>query len=151
MYFSYNFIFRIIPPYIWMLSSDWLMKGVFFTVVCHFSFLYRWLKEETRIIRNYTSHRGRDVINYLKKGFSHERGICLLVPWYLLIPRYTEFPRTKTPPMGKSEKKLRIGKKKIHLLSTNQKKAFIYKTIIPPYIWMLSSDWLMKGVFFTNP
>ena len=23
--------------------------------------------------------------------------------------------------------------------------------IIPPYIWMLSSDWLMQGVFFTNP
>ena len=47
------------------------------TVVCHFSFLYRWLEEEIRVIRNYI----RDVINYLKKGFSHERGICL-VPWY---------------------------------------------------------------------
>jgi len=43
------------------------------TVVCHFSFLYRWLEEETRVIRNYI----RDVINYLKKGFSHERGICI--------------------------------------------------------------------------
>jgi hypothetical protein len=71
-------------------------------VVCHFSFLYRWLEEEIRVIRNYI----RDVINYLKKGFSHERGICL-VPWYLLrqIPRYTEFRRTNTPPMGKSEEK----------------------------------------------
>jgi hypothetical protein len=52
------------------------------TVVCHLSFLYRWLEEETRVIRNYI----RDVINYLKKGFSHERCICL-VPWQ--IPRYT--------------------------------------------------------------
>jgi hypothetical protein len=37
------------------------------TVVCHFSFLYRWLEEDTRVIWNYI----RDVINYLKKGFSH--------------------------------------------------------------------------------
>jgi hypothetical protein len=43
------------------------------TVVCHFPLLYRWLKEETRVIRNYI----RDVINYLKMGFSLERGICL--------------------------------------------------------------------------
>ena len=63
-------------------------------VVCHFSFLYRWLEEEIRVIRNYI----RDVINYLKKGFSHERGISQ-------IPRYTEFRRTNTPPMGKSEEK----------------------------------------------
>jgi hypothetical protein len=44
------------------------------TVVCHFSLLYRWLKEETRVIRNYI----RDVINYLKKGFFLEWGICLV-------------------------------------------------------------------------
>ena len=43
------------------------------TVVCHFSLLYRWLKKETRVIPNYI----RDVINYLKKGFSLEHGICL--------------------------------------------------------------------------
>ena len=41
------------------------------TVVCHFSFLYRWLEEESRVIRNYIC----DVLNYLKKGFSLERGI----------------------------------------------------------------------------
>ena len=54
----------------------------------------------------------RDVTDYLKKGFPLEHGICL-VPWYLLrqIPRYTEFPRTNTPAMGKNQKKLRIGKK----------------------------------------
>jgi hypothetical protein len=78
------------------------------TVVCHFSFLYRWLEEETRVIQNCI----HDVINYLKKGLSHERDM-FLVPWYLLrqIPRYTELPWTNTPPMGKSGKKLRIGKK----------------------------------------
>jgi hypothetical protein len=34
-----------------------------------------------------------------------------LVTWYLLrqIPRYTEFPRTYTPPMGKKRENLRIG------------------------------------------
>jgi hypothetical protein len=79
------------------------------TFVCHFSLLYRWLKEETRVNRNYI----RDVINYLKKGFSLERGICL-VPWYLprQIPRYTESPRTNTPAVAKKLKKLGIGKKK---------------------------------------
>ena len=41
------------------------------TVVCHISLLYRLLKEHTRIIRNYI----RDVINYIKRGFSLERGI----------------------------------------------------------------------------
>jgi hypothetical protein len=59
--------------------------------------------------RNPRSSIGTRVITY----YSHKRGICL-VQWYLLrqIPRYTEFPRTNTPPMGKSgEKKLRIGKK----------------------------------------
>ena len=87
------------------------------TVVCHFSFLYRWLEEDTRVIRNYI----RDVINYLKKGFSHECSICL-VPWYFLrqIPRYTEFPRTNTPPMGKSGKKLRIGKKNTHFINQSE-------------------------------
>jgi hypothetical protein len=72
------------------------------TVVCHFSLLYRWLEEETRVIRNYI----RDVINDLKKGFFSRA-------WYLLrlIPRYTKFPRTYTPSMGKKRKKLRIGKK----------------------------------------
>ena len=34
-------------------------------VVCHFFLLYRWVNEETRVIRYYI----RDVINYLKKGF----------------------------------------------------------------------------------
>jgi hypothetical protein len=92
------------------------------TVVCHFSFLYRWLEEETRVIQNCI----HDVINYLKKELSHERDM-FLVPWYLLrqILRYTELPWTNTPPMGKSEKKLRIGKK-IPLLSTNQNTTFIY-------------------------
>ena len=40
------------------------------TVVCHFSLLYRWLEEETRIFRNYI----RGVINDLKKGFSPRAG-----------------------------------------------------------------------------
>jgi len=44
------------------------------TLVCHFSWLYRWLKEETRVVRNYI----RDVINYLKKGFYLERCIFLV-------------------------------------------------------------------------
>ena len=44
------------------------------TVVCHFSLFYRWLEEETRVIRNYIRH----VINDLKRGFLHERGICLV-------------------------------------------------------------------------
>jgi hypothetical protein len=35
------------------------------TVDCHFSLLYHWLEEATRVIRNYI----RDVINDLKKGF----------------------------------------------------------------------------------
>ena len=72
------------------------------TVVCYFSLLYRWLKEATRVIRNYI----RDVMNYLKKRFSLDRGICL-VPWYLLrlIPRYTESPRTMPLRWGKSGKK----------------------------------------------
>ena len=70
------------------------------TVVCHFSLLYRWLEEETRVIRNYI----RDVINDLKKGFFSRA-------WYVArqIPRYTEFPRTYTPPMGKKRENLRIG------------------------------------------
>jgi hypothetical protein len=42
------------------------------TVICHFSLLYRWLEEETRVIRNYI----RDVINDLKKGF-FSRAWCL--------------------------------------------------------------------------
>jgi hypothetical protein len=50
------------------------------TVVCHFSLLYRWMKEVTRVIRNYIS----DVISYFKRGFSLERGICPKK-----IPRYT--------------------------------------------------------------
>ena len=40
------------------------------TVVCHFSLLYRWLEEETRVFRNYI----RAVINDLKKGFSPRAG-----------------------------------------------------------------------------
>ena len=35
------------------------------TVVCHFSLLYRWLEEETRVIWNYIC----DVLNDLKKEF----------------------------------------------------------------------------------
>ena len=87
------------------------------TVICHFSLLYRWLEEETRVIRNYI----RDVINDLKKGF-FSRAWCLSRQ----IPRCTEFPRTYTPPMGKKRKKLRIGKE-IPLKSTNQTTAFLYK------------------------
>jgi hypothetical protein len=67
-------------------------------VVCHFSLLYRWLEEETRVIRNYI----RDVINNLKKGFSPRAGY---LPSTVVLPRYTEFPRTNTPPMGKKWKK----------------------------------------------
>jgi hypothetical protein len=54
------------------------------------------LEEETRVIRIH------DIINDLKKGF--------FPPAARQIPRYTEFPRTYTPPMGKKQKKLRIGK-----------------------------------------
>ena len=56
------------------------------TVVCHFSLLYRWLKEETRVIRNYI----RDVIKYSKNGFSQGQ---IPLRW------------------GKRGKKLRSGKK----------------------------------------
>jgi hypothetical protein len=88
-----------------MLSSDWLIKGVL-------------VERRNPSISNYI----RDVINYLKKGFFLRAG-------YLLrqIPRYTKFPSTNTPAMSIKRKKLRIGKKKIPLLSTNQKTAFIYK------------------------
>jgi hypothetical protein len=56
--------------------------------------------------------------------------VCVLIyAWYLprQIPRYTESPRTNTPAVAKKLKKLGIGKKKIPLLSTNQKTTFIYK------------------------
>ena len=72
-------------------------------VVCHFSFLYRWLEKEIRVIRNYI----RGVINYLKKGFSHERGICL-VPWYLLKQANTTLngiPKDKYPSDGEKRRK----------------------------------------------
>ena len=68
------------------------------TVVCHFSLFYRWLEEETRVIRNYI----REVINDLKKGFSPRAGYLAST---VVLPRYTEFPRTNTPPMGKKLKK----------------------------------------------
>ena len=69
-------------------------------VVCHFSLLYHWLEEATRVIRNYI----RDVINDLKKGFFSRA-------WYLANTMLYEFPRTYTPPMRKKRKKIRIGKK----------------------------------------
>ena len=40
------------------------------TVVCHFSLLYRWLEEETRVIRNYI----RDVISDLRRDFPPRAG-----------------------------------------------------------------------------
>jgi len=40
------------------------------TVVCHFSLLYRWLEEETRVIWNYIC----DVLNDLKKEFFQRAG-----------------------------------------------------------------------------
>jgi hypothetical protein len=87
-------------------NSVWRHLPFFFT-------LYRWLKEETWVIRNYI----HDVINYLNKGFSLERDICLL-PWYL--QRHTEFPRTNTPAMEKKREKTRHWSK-IRLLSVNIK------------------------------
>jgi hypothetical protein len=61
------------------------------TVVCHSSLLYRWLEEETRVIRNYI----RDVINDLKKGFfSHstlDNGRLYLATG--IIPISSDFPR----------------------------------------------------------
>ena len=75
------------------------------TVVCHFSLLYRWLEEETRVIRNYI----RDVINDLKKGFfSQARYLPSTRYVARQMPRYMEFPRTYTPPMGEKREKLRI-------------------------------------------
>ena len=86
------------------------------TVVCHFSFLYRWLEEDTRVIWNYI----RDVINYLKKGFSHAsvvfaqyRGICLGKAWYLpstvvfaqANTTLYEIPKDKYPSDGEKRKK----------------------------------------------
>jgi hypothetical protein len=78
------------------------------TVVCHLALLYRWFKEETRVILNDI----RDVISYLKKTFFLERGSCL-VPWKFLrqIPRYPKFQRTNTPAMGKKLKKIGIGRR----------------------------------------
>jgi hypothetical protein len=52
---------------------------------CCLSFFFTLALVETRVIRSYI----RDVINYLKKGFFLERGICL-VTCYLLIPRQTQ-------------------------------------------------------------
>ena len=49
------------------------------TVVFHLVLLYRWLKGETRVIRNHF----RDVISYLEKAFSLERGIYLVL-WKFL-------------------------------------------------------------------
>jgi galactose mutarotase-like enzyme len=71
-------------------------------VVCHFPLLYRWLKEETRVIRNYI----RDVINYLKMGFSLERGICL-EPWYL--PQAIRNSQGQIPLRWGKAEKLSIG------------------------------------------
>ena len=76
------------------LQCQWLIKSD--CQHCHLPFSFLYLD----VIR--------DVINYLKKGFSLERGI-FLIPWYL--PRYTEFSRTNTPAMGKKLKNLGNGKK----------------------------------------
>ena len=46
------------------------------------------------------------------------------------IPRYTDFPRTNTSAIGEERKQLGICKKKIPLLSTNQKTAFTYKVAL---------------------
>ena len=61
----------------------------------------RWLKEETRRIRNYI----RDVINYLKKGFSLELGICL-VTWYMPIRNSQGQIHLQCEKIGK---KLKVG------------------------------------------
>ena len=95
------------------------------TVVCHLALLYRWSKEETRVIRNHIC----DVISYLEKAFSFERGICL-VPWKFIrqIPRYPKSQRTNTPATGKKRKNQElVEENNIPLLSTNQKTGFIYK------------------------
>ena len=45
----------------------------------------------------------RDVIQYLKKGFFLERGMCIILCYLLRqIPRNTEFPRTNTSAMEKA-------------------------------------------------
>jgi hypothetical protein len=93
------------------------------TVVCHLALLYRLLKEETGVIRNHIY----DVINYLKKGCSLERGICLVL-WKFLrqIPRYPKFQRTNTPALGKKRKKLGIGRREEYTPFINQSEDRIH-------------------------
>ena len=82
------------------------------------------MKEDIRVTRNYI----RDVITYLKRGFSLKYGICL-VPWYLLR-KYNAIRNSQGQiplPRGKSGKRSELVKKNIPLLSINQKTLFIYK------------------------
>jgi hypothetical protein len=85
--------------------------------------LYRWWKEETRVIRNHI----RDVISYLEKAFSLEMGICLVL-WKFLrqIPRYPKFQRTNTPALGKKRKKLGIGRREEYTPFINQSEDRIH-------------------------
>jgi hypothetical protein len=96
-----------------------------------------------------------------------------LVPWYL--PRYTEFSRTNTPVMGKKVKNLGIGKKYPFYQPIKRQHSYIWWNYLRKYNssplirplspkghpsykathqkatpLMLSFDWLIKGVFFTN-
>jgi hypothetical protein len=62
------------------------------TVVCHFSLLYRWLEEETRVIRNYIC----DVINdYAVFWLVDKRGI-----FYQSLVFSTLFPSPGYLPLG---------------------------------------------------
>jgi hypothetical protein len=75
-YFSLPCVFEVYAIRIPQVSCKTISNKTADTVVCHFSLLYPSFKEDHQVIQNYI----RDVINYFKKGFSLEGGICP-VPW----------------------------------------------------------------------
>jgi hypothetical protein len=90
------------------------------TVVCHYSLLYRWLEEETRVIRNYI----RDVINDLKKGFSSRAGY--LPSTVVYNTTLYGIPKDKYTSDGeKARKKLRIGKKNTPFINQSEDSILI--------------------------
>ena len=74
---------------------------------CRLSFFFTLALVERRNLSN--SNYICDVINYLKKGFPLEWGICL--QYSGICRSYREFPWANIPAMGIKRKKLRIGKK----------------------------------------
>jgi hypothetical protein len=82
--------------------------------------LYRWLEEETRVIRNYI----RDVINDLKKGFSSRAGYLPSTVVYNTT-LYGIAKDKYTSDGEKARKKLRIGKKNTPFINQSEDSILI--------------------------